>query len=140
MNLIVALQIVRELSAWVDYHEETGFMPKKKYGYTLSETANAVDRVKKRNDFYQKNRRFEEKINVPTDAQVAAVFLCSQLNAEELDEKAVKSFGCANGIYVSVTKHLKDLDRLTIASGGQEQNDRVLMKLSNGNLVYPTAQ
>jgi hypothetical protein len=129
MNLIVATQIVKELSEWVNYHEETGLMPLKPFKYSLLDTAVAVNRLKLRNEWLHRNNRFEEKIDIPNEAQIAGVVLCSQLNPSELSEKANRSFACANGVYASVTKYDNDLERLKMG------NNKIILETDgNGGL------
>lgn len=103
MKIEEALAIVYELRAWVNYHEENGPIPDKRFEHRLYNVALAREKVLAHNVGLQAKGKGTKMIAVPSEAACAGIVLCSQM-VKQTPVAIMKSFMTANGAYCLLTK------------------------------------
>lgn len=93
------LQIIADLKAWAEYHEELAPMPLKPFTHSLLEVAVAVNTQCVLNEIAIKKKKLFDVHAVPNDAVCAAIVAAANMTGKA-PTQVMKSFACANGNYV----------------------------------------
>lgn len=106
MQEIKRLQVIKDLSEWVLFHEEQGPMPEKPFTHSLLDVAVALETQLILNDQIIRNRKEKQMykvVPVPNQAMCVGVVLAAMMSGK-VPSEVMKSFACANGNYVMLVR------------------------------------